>query len=183
MGSVLFQTKDFLSSQGGATFSPCMKYRYALWRCNLQGEDLFSQKTNKGSVAMVGLNPSTADHKINDPTLRRNIAFATAWGYTRMVMLNSFGYRSTDPRALLDLDDPIGPANDTVIEQHVREANLVVVCWGANMESHEARKTQILSLLRGICSDRVMCFGLTRHGHPKHPLYLRADSALVPMEV
>ena len=48
-------------SKSGAVFSDCRKFRYALWR--MWDED-------KPLVMIIGLNPSTADEKVNDPTIK-----------------------------------------------------------------------------------------------------------------
>src|SRR5262245_23656231 len=53
------------NEQSGAIFSDCEKYRYVLWRQwdLLDPEPCF--------MAFVGLNPSTADESLDDPTIRR----------------------------------------------------------------------------------------------------------------
>ena len=69
-----------------AVFSDC--YRYLLsWE-------------KKHQIIFIGLNPSTADERIDDPTIRRCRGFAESWGYGKMYMLNLFAYRSTDPNPL-----------------------------------------------------------------------------------
>ncbi len=73
---------------GCAIFSDCWKYRYTLvrnWDSSLQ------------RLAIIGLNPSTADAVKDDPTIRRCKHFAQAHGYGSFVMLNLFALRSTDP--------------------------------------------------------------------------------------
>jgi hypothetical protein len=53
----------------------------------------------------IGLNPSTADERQDDPTIRRCIRFARDWGHGGLVMANVFPFRSTQPKGLLDADD------------------------------------------------------------------------------
>lgn len=55
----------------GAELSPCGRYRYRLWR---------AWATEGRSALIVGLNPSTADATEDDPTIRREVAFAKRWG-------------------------------------------------------------------------------------------------------
>jgi len=76
-----------------ATFSPCRKYRYSLFR--IWDED-------KSLVLFIGLNPSTADEKEDDPTIRRCINFAKqwGWGYGGLIMGNLFSFRATQPSDL-----------------------------------------------------------------------------------
>ena len=78
-----------LAYELSATFSPCRRWRYTLLRR--------WEPANLIVVAFIGLNPSTADETLDDPTIRRCIGFAKAWGAGGMYMLNLFGWRSTDP--------------------------------------------------------------------------------------
>ena len=50
-----------LFSKSGAVFSDCRKYRYALWRI---------WDGNKSLAMIIGLNQSTADETLNDPSKR-----------------------------------------------------------------------------------------------------------------
>jgi hypothetical protein len=148
---------------GGATFSRDRRFRYRLWR----GWD-----RSKGIVAFVMLNPSTADARHDDPTIRRCIGFARAWGFGGIEVVNLFAYRATDPRELLWVDDPIGPRNSRHIRSAVRRASLVVLAWGAHPS---VVRHAPMSL------PRARSLGLTRAGHPRHPLYVRRDARLVPV--
>jgi hypothetical protein len=145
----------------GAQFSPCRTWRYSLWR----------RWSRRGpTAAFIGLNPSTADETRDDPTVRRCIRFAQSWGYGRMFMLNIFAYRSTDPRALRHVADPIGPGTNAAIVTICRRARLVVACWGQWGRLLE-RGGAVAQLLR---DSSLHCLDITRDGHPKHPLYISA---------
>ncbi len=69
-----------------ASILNCRKYRYSLTR---------SWNSAKGYVLFIGLNPSTADETIDDPTLRRCMNYAKDWGYGGLIMVNLFAYMST----------------------------------------------------------------------------------------
>jgi hypothetical protein len=166
MTTLFMDEKQKLHS--GARFSLCERYRYKLWRIWEPGSKL---------VAFVGLNPSTADDVRDDPTVRRCIRFARRWGMGGMYMLNIFGLRSTDPKALYAADDPEGDGNEDAIRKTLRHVEFAVACWG----SHGAHLDQGQYVRNKILTGRVRCFGLTQGGQPKHPLYLRADSDLVEM--
>lgn len=142
----------------GATFSPCRTYRYMLWR--VWDETL-------PRVMFVALNPSTADETVNDPTIRREIGFAKAWGFGGLYKGNVFGYRSTDPKALATALDPVGPDNDATIREYAARCSLRIAAWGADKSVTPVRVAAMLAIL-GEC----YCLGTTRDGHPKHPLYL-----------
>lgn len=152
----------------GAVFSSCEKYRYALWR---SFGSLFDEPTS--DFVVIGLNPSTATESLDDPTIRRCIGFAKRFGCTRYVMLNAYGFRATDPRDMMRADNPIGAHNDSVIAEYVNKARHVVAAWGVHCEQSRANR------IAEIVGARLECFGLNSGGSPKHPLYLRADSALV----
>lgn len=149
-----------------ADFSPCGIYRYRLTRIWGNGPNL----------NVIGLNPSTADEKQDDPTIRRCIQFARDWDYGGLVMTNLLAYRATDPKVLAKLEDScdaIGPDNWDWVVREAKEAGRVVAAWGANSmgvwaESH--------AILRFPYDQKIWCLGLTKGGHPKHPLYLRRDT-------
>src|SRR5919204_4199606 len=102
-------------------FSECRTWRYSLTR-GLDGSD--------GTVAFVGLNPSTADETTDDPTVRRCIGFAREWGFARVEVVNVYAFRARDPRELWRADDPVGPDNDRILAQVLDGAELVIAAWG-----------------------------------------------------
>lgn len=151
---------------GGAVFSPDRVYRYELRRTWGEG----------GVVAFIGLNPSTADETLDDPTIRRCIGFAKRWGYGHLVMLNLFAFRATDPREMKAAIHPIGPENDKHIVQVARRADLVVCAWGVH-GSYQGRDQDVLNIL----PVHPQALGVTKDGYPKHPLYLPATAELVDL--
>jgi len=149
-------------SGSGAQFSFDRRYRYKLWR---------EWDSTKGCVAFIGLNPSTADEKKNDPTVTRCINYAKAWGDGRLVMLNIFSFMATDPKEMKNYHEPVGPDNDEAILAVASQADLVVVCWGAH-GAHLDRGMRVATLLAARDVE-MTCLGTTTAGHPKHPLYLK----------
>lgn len=149
----------------GAQFSPCRTWRYALWRTWSDGD---------GHVMFIGLNPSTADETNDDPTVRRCIGFARAWGYGGIYMLNLFAFRATDPRSMKAAPAPIGPENNRFLRMYYEEAGIAIAAWGA----HGAfmRRDELVALLL----PQLHCLGTTKDGHPRHPLYLRSTERPVP---
>ena len=91
-------------------------------------------------------------------------------------MLNLFAIRATDPKDMLAATHPIGPLTDTYLQGTSIMGDLVVCAWGAH-GGHLRRDREVSDLLKH-CD--LMCLGHTKAGHPKHPLYLRADTPLVP---
>jgi len=137
-------------------------YRYLLTReWSLGGDQL----------GFIMLNPSTADHREDDPTIRRCIGFAQHWGYGRIAVANLFALRATDPKALKAADEPIGAVNDGWLDKVIRESKVCIAAWGAH--SFAAARAKEVGERFG---DQLFCLGTTKAGHPKHPLYLRSDT-------
>jgi hypothetical protein len=152
-----------------AVISKCGAYRYSLTR-RWSGAPLLS---------FVMLNPSTADAKEDDSTIRRCIGFARREGAGGLIVANLYALRSPLPEALWAARDPIGPRNrKTLIGLAAQAAaqSLPIICaWGAL-----ARQDQIDGALRMFHASgaRLACLGRTQRGAPRHPLYVRADHPL-----
>ncbi len=121
---------------------------------------------SKPAVLFVMLNPSTADAFIDDPTIRRCINFARYWGYGGLYVGNLYAYRSTDPKALKHIDNPVGDDNIAHIQSLVTLVDKVIYAWGNNQKEPE--------WLRSII-ETPYCIELSNKGVPKHPLYLKGD--------
>lgn len=144
-----------------AIFSDCRTYRYVLTR---------EWAEERRLVAFIGLNPSTADETVDDPTVRRCIDFARNWGYSGLYMLNLFGYRATKPADLRTAPEPIGKRNDDHLVRYCLSSQIIVACWGAhgNLLFRSEHVVPML-LSKGLV---LHAFGETKKGEPKHPLYL-----------
>lgn len=157
--------------ESGAIISDCGLYRYHLWR--IWNIDL-------PTMCFVMQNPSTADASEDDPTIRRCIGFARRDGFGSISVRNVFALRSTDENVLLKHADPVGPENhDHLLSaRNVSMMTRLVVAWGnplggKRLRSHYRQAQSIL------LPQQPYCLGATSGGHPKHPLYLRGDSAMV----
>jgi hypothetical protein len=151
-----------------ARFSPCGTYRYTLTRHWGPGE----------ALVFMMLNPSTADARRDDPTIKQCVYFAKREGYDGLVVLNLYAMRTPDPRVLFAFShDPIGPENDDYIwmllEERVRRGLPVVAAWGAHAKPE--RVAQVLEYADGV---DWRCLGVTKTGAPRHPLYIRHDAPL-----
>lgn len=147
-----------------AELSYCRNYRYALWR---------TWDNSKPRVMFIGLNPSTADETQDDPTLRRCMNYAQAWGFGGVSTANLFAYRATEPTDMKKAKCPIGDQNDKWLKQLVTESNLVIAAWG-NDGSFLNRSAQVRQFL-----PELHCLKVNKSGEPAHPLYQKAD--LSPM--
>lgn len=128
-------------------------------------------------VCFIGLNPSTATADTDDPTIRRCIAFAKREGGGRLFMQNLFGWRSTDPAALIGAPGIVGePPEELGVRADT--ADLIICAWGAIHKSLRWRADQVSDMLPG--DPRLRCLGRTKGGDPRHPLYVRGDAPLMP---
>lgn len=153
-----------------AVISDCEKYRYQLVR---QWND------NKDLVLYIGLNPSTADAELDDPTIKRCIGFAQRENFGGFIMANLFAYRATSPRDMKNTEQPIGELNEYWLEQSIKSCRAVIVCWGGN-GSHLNRHLDMNELLKTYSLNTpILCFGKTKDGQPKHPLYLASSTNLI----
>lgn len=144
-----------------AIYSDCERYRYSLTR--IWDDD--GQK-----VLFVMLNPSTATEVQNDPTVERCERRARTLGFGGFQVTNIFAWRDTDPRNMRAAADPVGPQNDKTILAGADWADSIVCAWGTH-GAHLNRGAQVEALLRS-AQHPLLQLGLTKDGHPKHPLYI-----------
>ncbi len=141
------------------------EYRYTLHR--VWGEA-------KPAVLFVLMNPSTADTEVDDPTIAKCQRYARAWGYGTMFIGNTFAYRVTDQKQLLEVADPVGPDNDQHIREMAAQADLIVLAYGKPHPKLRARGAAVQAMLRNE-GHTLHAFKLCLDGTPGHPLYLPGD--------
>jgi hypothetical protein len=154
---------------GTAVLSPCNRYRYRLDRV------IGASPT---TMALIGVNPSTADATTDDATIRKDMGFARRHGCGRIIKGNKFAFRATDVRKLRGCSFPIGEDNDKHLAEIFAEADVIVVAWGPLAKlppDLRYRWKRVVSLT----SKPLMCFGTAQDGHPRHTLMLAYDTPLV----
>lgn len=130
------------------------------------------------------LNPSDADHLGPDPTLTRNVGFASGFGYGSLVVVNAYAWIDSKPRALPRLDGrpssrAVGPENNEAVIAAITGHD-VIAAWG----KHCTRERADWMLRVGLAgAKRVDCLGTNKDGSPKHPLYLAASTQRIPFGV
>ncbi|MCF3595344.1 DUF1643 domain-containing protein [Rhodobacteraceae bacterium LMO-12] len=144
-----------------AVYSACEAYRYSLTR-------IWDAGGRKALFIM--LNPSTATEVQNDPTVERCERRARALGFGAFRVTNIFAWRDTDPRKMRAAADPVGPGNDAAIIESCPWADQIIAGWGTH-GAHRERGADVERLLRETGRE-VFHLGLTKAGHPKHPLYI-----------
>lgn len=146
------------------------EYRYRLSRC---------WDDSKPTVAFLMMNPSVAAENVDDRTVARCRHFAEDWGYGRLLVGNSFAYRCTDQKRLLETLDPVGPDNDQHLLAMAAEADLIVVAYGKPAPRLRARGIQMITMLRQH-GYQLHVLKLSKDGTPQHPLYLPGSLVPVP---
>ncbi|PYG30538.1 DUF1643 domain-containing protein [Pelagimonas varians] len=140
-----------------ALYSPCGAYRYGLQRIWSDGPELL----------YIMLNPSTATEEKNDATIERCQRRAKLLGFGAVRIANLFAYRATHPKDLRQAEDPEGPENAALLSRWSGAAGMTIAGWG----THGAFLGQGVGIAPYLEGD-VRHLGLTKEGHPRHPLYV-----------
>lgn len=152
-----------------AYLSPDRKYRY--WLLRVWDESL-------PIMGNWGANPSTADERENDQTIRKDMGFAKLTGHGGLLKFNVGAYRATEPRKWYNAADPWGKENTLDnFEKWIAEfgARTLVAAWGKCIGRFSHRGDAI----RGRFPN-LMCFGMTADGTPRHTLMLPYSTKLEP---
>lgn len=155
-------------------FSDCKKYRYSLIRDWSRGERNESPPT----CMFVMLNPSTATVQRDDPTVKKCSNYTLKWGYSRLIVLNIFALRSTDPALLYKIEDPIGPLSDHYIKKYIsslkNHKDRLILAWGAHGLFLDRGKT-VCNIISKY-SIEPYCLKVNKLSlQPSHPLYIKLD--------
>lgn len=152
-----------------AVYSSCGVYRYSLTR-------VWDGALPR--IAFVMLNPSTASEFADDPTVARCVRRARDGGWGAIRVCNLFALRATQPSRLKAHGEPEGPGNAAALAESSRWAHTIVAAWGVH-GSLRGRGRQIEGRFRSEAGE-FLHLGLTRDGHPRHPLYV---SYRVPLTI
>lgn len=165
----------FESIERFAIFDPTRKFRYVLGR---------RFTTSKAPLRLcVWMNPSDADEKKDDASIRVGMSFARRWGDGGILVVNVMDLVCTDSRKLpKNQSEAIGPDHWRYVIDAVGGAwghvHREVMCgWG------DAGAGEQASLMH----HRLQQYGLTpcalaltKSGNPGHPLRKSLDLRLVP---
>jgi hypothetical protein len=145
----------------GALFSDDRLYRYSLYR-------LWNDAAP--TMVFVLLNPSMADERRDDPTIKRCVARAMNAGCGGIEVVNLFAWQSPYPTNLFHAADPVGPRNNMAIVEAVTRAEMVICGWGVYGSLFDRGK-EVLGLIR-VTGRTPHALKLNADGSPRHPLYL-----------
>ena len=143
-----------------AEFSIDKKERYSLKR---------EWDKSKNKILYIMLNPSFADDKDDDPTIRRLINFTKKFNSGGFLVGNIFTTITPNPKEL-DKSKGMSDKNFEELIKLINKVDQIVYAWGNSVEEPQLLKKLVLS---------PKCFGKNINGTPKHPLYLPKDSKLI----
>ena len=143
-----------------AEFSIDKKERYSLKR---------EWDKSKNKILYIMLNPSKADDKKDDPTIRRLVNFTKKFNYGGFLVGNIFTTITPNPKEI-DKSKGISGRNLEELLKLINTVDQIVYAWGNTTEEPQLLKELVLS---------PKCFGKNFNGTPKHPLYLPKNSKLI----
>jgi hypothetical protein len=143
-----------------AEFSIDKKERYSLKR---------EWDKSKNKILYIMLNPSFADDKDDDPTIRRLINFTKKFNSGGFLVGNIFTTITPNPKEL-DKSKGMSDKNFEELIKLINKVDQIVYAWGSSIEEPQLLKKLVLN---------PKCFGKNLNGTPKHPLYLPSQTNLI----
>ncbi|GAA5182710.1 DUF1643 domain-containing protein [Acinetobacter kookii] len=157
-----------------AIFSECGEHRFRLER----------EIQEKGKVfAYFGINPSLATSDFDDQTVKKWKGFSLRNEGSKFIVGNVFSYITPNVFELAQIQNPVTSLNEQHIEQIIKEADILIPCWGSRDKIPSSLHFYLDQLLLKLKQSNkpVLCFGLTASGDPKHVLTLSYKTPLVPI--
>ena len=121
------------------------------------------------------MNPSTATPDKPDPTIKRVRKIVDKEKLNGWIMINLYPMRTPKPSELPPaMDEEISKRNREVIKwiDHNYPIGRVYAAWGTNIEKRGYLVDECQDIVDSIHSDQWFVRGITKNGHPKHPLYV-----------
>lgn len=171
---------SFSFGPNGAYISQCGDYRYTLVR-----KSELSQ--SHPTIVWLMLNPSTADWSKDDPTIRKVIGFSERENYGKIIVVNLFAYRATDPKVVRDhlrhaTRNVQGGRNEEAVKEAAQYGHALVCAWGTQPWA-QPQARRVMGWLQDLSKPVYMyCLGRNKNGSPLHPLMPSYKHKLIPCE-
>lgn len=145
-------------------------------------------------LVCIGVNPSTAEPNILDPTLRQVRNRAVRMGFDGWIMLNLYPQRATNPNNLpknFCYNKTLHAINTSWIRSCIYRYNVKTIwaAWGTVIK----KRVYLSAMLKEICEhnifdleqsiDWITIGPLSKDGHPHHPLYLSKKAEIRPFNI
>lgn len=127
------------------------------------------------NLLITGLNPSTATPWKPDPTIKRIRKVMEEGKYDGWIMINLYPKRTPNPEKLpKTINRPLADANQAVISvvKEICFIGAVYAAWGTNIEKREYLWDECQRIVDILGDLPWYSRGVTKCGHPKHPLYV-----------
>lgn len=155
--------------------------RYCDWRFVLG-------TSGERPLICCGINPSTARPGALDPTLQSVQRIALHNGFDSFLMFNVYAQRATSPQDMEAERNPVLHRENMAAFDYLlglSKSPTVWAAWGNVIEVRPYLRDclrDMLAIAAAHGAQWVRCGQISKKGHPHHPLYLRADSPLVPFD-
>jgi hypothetical protein len=140
-------------------------------------------------LIVIGINPSTADDKIADPTIRKVMGFTEGNGFDSFIMLNLYPQRTPYPDDLpASLDLEKHNQNLKTISEILEKHNnaTLLAAWGDRVIIRAYLKECIKSIFettKKFNLNWIYLGNLTTIGQPRHPLFTSFEVALTNFDI
>lgn len=161
-------------------------------RCISEANHRFAlEQSGERMLFVIGLNPSTADEHKPDATMRSVLRFVNTCGYDGFVMMNLSSQRSTSPNNMAkELNEDMHKKNleeITLLSNKYPRAD-ILLAFGNNIKCRSYLNICFLDIY-DILSKHCTWLriggekGLTKQGHPRHPLYAKSQCGFVNFDI
>ena len=135
-----------------------------------------------GYALWIGMNPSTADASVDDPTIKKEIKFTKGLGLGGLIKCNVMNFRATYPADLLKpLVIPRSDDNLPMIIGFALSARKIILCYGDLKPELRRYGVETVAALQQ-AGHELWCLGITNGGSPRHPLYVKESTSLVTLK-
>lgn len=141
------------------------KHRYDIW-------EIWDYE--KDFILFIGLNPAT---RFSGGLVTRCKNLAKDWKYGGVHIVNLFSYRTTNPKELFKQKYLTNEVNDNRIKELIKEAGLIVACWG-NLGKFKNRDLEVIAMINSE-NKEIYSLGLTQLGYPCHAAYVKRGVKLI----
>ena len=167
-----------------------MEYKISIYEVDAKDEYRFALgHMTDNTLFVFGVNPSTANDKEPDQTIKSVMRLCEYHNYKSFVMLNLYPFRSSRPDQLpIEADKNIIDMNIQKIKKIIstQKCPNVLLAWGNAITKRDYlwESAKLIYISLNYCDIKWLRIGeLTCEGNPRHPLYIPSSQSLELMDV
>lgn len=140
-------------------------------------------------LIVIGINPSTADDKERDQTIKKVMGFADGNGFDSFIMLNLYPQRAIDTTLLhSSIDIEIHKKNLETISSILQQQNspTILAAWSEKIAERIYLKECLKAIFETTKESKINWIKLgnfTKSGHPRHPSRASYSLALTNIDI